>query len=164
MDTYAEQLVIKQTNSSDQMKKFGIAAGGILLITVLLYITIFIMPIAILAVIGVAYGAFRLLRGMNIEYEYTVTNGSLDIDKIIAKRKRVTLLSVDVKEFTDFGNYFSHNDNFEGITVLAVGGEEEPLFADFKNEQYGTARLIFSPNEKILQCIKPYLPRTIKYR
>lgn len=46
MDTYAEQLVVKQTNSSDQMKKFGIAAGGVLLIAVLLYVTIFIMPIA----------------------------------------------------------------------------------------------------------------------
>ncbi len=164
MDTYAEQLVIKQTNSSDQMKKLGIAAGGILLIAVLLYVTIYIMPIAILAAVGAAYGAFWLLKGMNIEYEYTVTNGSLDIDKIIAKRKRVTLLSVDVKEFTDFGNYFSQNDNFEGTTILAVGDEEKPFFADFKNEQYGTARLIFSPNEKILQCIKPYLSRTIKYR
>lgn len=163
MDTYAEQLVIKQTNSSDQMKKFGIIAGGILITGLLIFVTIYYMPIAIIAAAGAAYGAYWLLTGMNIEYEYIVTNGSLDIDKIIAKRKRVTLLSVDVKEFTDFGSYVSHNDNFEGTTILAVG-DEEPYFADFKNEQYGMARLIFSPNEKILQCIKPYLPRTIKYR
>ena len=51
MDTYAEQLVVKQTNSSDQMKKFGIAAGGVLLIAVLLYVTIFIMPIAFIAAV-----------------------------------------------------------------------------------------------------------------
>ena len=54
MDTYAEQLVVKQTNSSDQMKKFGIAAGGVLLIAVLLYVTIFIMPIAFIAAVGAA--------------------------------------------------------------------------------------------------------------
>ena len=82
MDTYAEQLVVKQTNSSDQMKKFGIAAGGVLLIAVLLYVTIFIMPIAFIAAVGAAYGAYWLLKGMNIEYEYTVTNGSLDLSLI----------------------------------------------------------------------------------
>ncbi|MDE6103492.1 MAG: hypothetical protein K2F60_03085, partial [Oscillospiraceae bacterium] len=74
MDTYAEQLVIKQANSSDQMKRFGIAAGGILLIAVLVYVTIFIMPIAIIAAVGVAYAAYWLLKGMNIEYKYTITN------------------------------------------------------------------------------------------
>lgn len=164
MDTYAEQIVVKQTNSTDQMKKFGIIAAGVLITAALIYVTLYYMPIAFIAVIGVIYGVYRLLTGMNIEYEYTITNGSLDIDKIIAKRKRVTLLSVDVKEFTDFGNYNFQNDNFNGTTILSVGGDEEPFFADFNNEQYGTARLIFSPNEKILKCIKPYLPRTINYR
>lgn len=164
MDTYSEQLVKKKENSSDQMKKFGIIAGGILVIAVLIYITISYMPILIIAAAGVAYGAYWLLTGMNIEYEYIITNGSLDIDKIISKRKRVTLLSVEVKEFTDFGEYNSHNDNFSGTTIMAVGGEEKTFFADFKSEQYGTARLIFSPDEKVLKFIKPYLQRTINYR
>ena len=164
MDTYAEQLVVKQSDSSDQMKKIGIIVGGIAVILALLYVTVFIMPIAIIAACGAAYGAYWLLTCQNVEYEYTVTNGSVDIDKIISRRKRVSLISVEVKDFTDFGEYSSVNDNFSGTTVMAVGEDDELYFADFHNEQYGETRLVFSPNEKILNCIKPYLPRTLKTR
>ncbi|MGN1481108.1 hypothetical protein [Porcipelethomonas sp.] len=162
MDTYSEQLVKKCENSSDQMKKIGIIVGGIAVILILLFVTIYIMPIAIIAACGAAYGAYWLLTCQNVEYEYTVTNGSIDIDKIIARRKRVSMISVDVKDFTDFGDYRQANDNFRGTTVMAMGDEEEPYFADFHSEKYGETRLVFSPNEKVLNCIKPYLPRTLK--
>lgn len=170
MDTYTEQLVAKQTDLSDLLKKIGIIAGGIAVILALLFVTMFIMHAAIIAVCGataacgVAYGTYWLLKNQNVEYEYTVTNGSIDIDKIIARQKRVSLISVDVKDFTDFGNYSSANNNFSGTTVMAAGGDEAAYFADFNSEQYGETRLVFSPNEKVMNCIKPYLPRTLKAR
>lgn len=167
-DTFAEQLVKKSQNSSDSMKKVLILAGGGVIVALLLYVSFFITPFALLLVAGAIYVLYMLVIGLNIEYEYTVTNGSLDIDKIIAKRKRVSMISVDVKDFTAFGNFEDYDDDFSGTTVLTTGidkvdeVEKPPYYADFNHESYGEVRLVFSPDEKVLECIKPYLPRNLK--
>ena len=86
MDTFAEQLVTKTQNSSDSIKKIIVLAGGGVIVALLLYLT-FIFPLTFILAAGAAYAIYLLFTGLNIEYEYTVTNGILDIDKIIAKRK-----------------------------------------------------------------------------
>lgn len=42
--------------------------------------------------IAVFYFAFRLIKNQNIEYEYAFTNGELDIDKIMARKKEKSFL------------------------------------------------------------------------
>ena len=161
MDTYSEQLVKKNQTSSDNMKKIIIIAAGAVVTVGLLYVTFVVTPFALLAVAAAIYGMYWLITGTNIEYEYIVTNGALDIDKIISKRKRVTLLSIDVKDFTEFGKY--EEKDFSGTTINAVGGEEELVYAVFNSQQYGASMLIFAPNEKIIKCIKPHLNRKISF-
>ncbi len=73
------------------------------------------------------------------------------------------MLTAEVKSFTEFGKYESVNDSFSGTTVKADGADEEAFFAEFKSEDYGETRLIFSPDEKFMKCIKLYLPRNIKF-
>lgn len=162
MDTYSEQLVKKTQTSSDNMKKIGIIIVGIIVVAVLLYVTFTVTPFALLAVAAAIYGIYWFITGTNIEYEYIVTNGSIDIDKIISKRKRVTLLSVDVKDFSDFGEY--KYQPYDGTLILAAGGEETLMYADFNSPKYGEAKLVFAPNEKIIKCIKPYLKRNINFK
>lgn len=168
-DTFAEQLVKKSQNSSDSMKKVLILAGGGVIVALLLYVSFFVTPLALLLVAGAVYALYMLLIGLNIEYEYTVTNGTLDIDKIIAKRKRVSMISVDVKEFTAFGSFDDADDDFSGTTILTTGidnvdeVEKPAYYVDFTHESYGEVRLVFSPDEKVLECIKPYLPRNLKF-
>ena len=50
-------------------------------------------------IIVIGYVGYLLITSRNIEYEYAVTNGDLDIDKIIAQRKRREYLVQIVKEF-----------------------------------------------------------------
>lgn len=161
MDTFAEQLVSKAQNSTDTIKKIIVLAGGGVIVALLLYLT-FIFPLTFILAAGAIYAIYLLLTGLNIEYEYTVTNGTLDIDKIIAKRKRINMISADVKDFTAFGNYSDSDDVFTGTTVIAAGGVEKSYYADFTDETNGSVRLVFSPNEKILDCIRPYLSRNLK--
>ena len=59
-----------------------------------------IFPIIVMLISGgLAYGAYVLKNNQRIEYDYTFTNGILDIAKIINNSKRKKLLSLDVKEF-----------------------------------------------------------------
>lgn len=168
MDTFAEQLVKKRSDSSDSIKKMLIIAGGTVIITLLLILSFFKTFLALFFAAAAGYASYFLLSGLNVEYEYTITNGTLDIDKIIAKRKRINMISADVKDFTSFDNYLSVDDVFDGTEIHAIGTdyssgiEEEPFYADLQNESYGKVRLVFSPNEKVLGCIRPYLPGNIR--
>lgn len=163
MDMFAEQLVEKPQNSSDSLKKVLIIAGGGVIIAPLIILST-VIPFIFILIAGAAYLIYILFTGLNVEYEYTVTNGYLDIDKIIAKRKRVNIVSVEAKDFTAFGSAESIDDGgFNGTTIIAAGGEEERYYAEFSDESHGACRLVFSPDEKVLSCIRPYLPRNLKH-
>lgn len=165
MDSFAEQLVEKEPSSSDTFKKFMLCAVGGIICAATVFAAFFLgFPLILIVTVGVVYLLYILLTGFNVEYEYTITNGSLDIDKIIAKRKRMGLITVEVKDFTAFGSYDEADDSFGGTTVLTMGGEEDTYYADFTDEKLGEVRLVFSPDEKVLECIKPYLPRQLKYQ
>ena len=68
---------------------YQIAAGQINFMTI----------IVMLVSGGLAYGFYVLKNNQRIEYDYTFTNGVLDIAKIINNSKRKRLLSMNVKDF-----------------------------------------------------------------
>ena len=162
MDMFAEQLVQKKQDNNDTTKKLIVIIGGSIAVALSLFL-MFVIPFTFIFGAGIIYLMYMFLTGLNIEYEYAVTNGMLDIDKIIAKKKRVGLISVEVKNFTSFGKFSQiENDNFDGVTILTVGNEYETYYAEFTNETHGNVRLVFTPDEKIIECIKPFLPRNLK--
>lgn len=170
MDNFAEQLVKKNETSSDKTKRLLTTVGGIAL-TVLLAVFGFITlgnPVlsllGFLLVVGAGYGTFFIVQSYHVEYEYAFTNGELDIDKIIAKRKRKPLLSVEVRKFTDFGKYSDDLEETAEMTVVISSDNiaSHEYYADFQHEDYGLTRLVFSPNEKMLENIKRFLSGSLR--
>lgn len=169
MDNFAEQLVRKQPNSSDKFKRAAALVGGTL-ITVLLVLLAFINIGSIFSLLGFVltagsgFGTYFFVQEMYVEYEYTFTNGELDIDKIVARKKRIELVASDVKRFTAFGKYDENIPESDDMTVVISSDNiaSHEYYADFEHEEYGKTRLIFSPNEKMLENIKKFLPRNLK--
>ncbi len=170
MDNFAEQLVKKNETSSDKTKRLLTTVGGIAL-TVLLAVFGFITlgnPVlsllGFLLAVAAGYGTFFIVQSSHIEYEYAFTNGELDIDKIIAKRKRKPLLSVEVRKFTDFGKYSDDLEETAEMTVVISSDNiaSHEYYADFQHEDYGLTRLVFSPNEKMLENIKRFLSGSLR--
>ena len=48
------------------------------------------------------WAANKFIRLQNIEYEYIVTNGELDVDKIMGRSKRKRLVTADARNFEVF--------------------------------------------------------------
>lgn len=160
MDVIAEQIVQGGANENKFLYKILIIIFAIAISALAL---IFLMPIGILLTLGIIGMSIYLIKGMDIEYEYSVVNGEIDIDKIISKKKRVHLLTVKVSSFESFGKFSDAKDIQEETTTFMVsdGIYENEYYADFKHNEYGESRVVFSPNEKILESIKPYLSRRI---
>lgn len=169
MDNFAEQLVKKHLASSDQFRKVAILVGGIFIALILAIISFMnignifsIIGLLLAAVAG--YFTFYLIQGMDVEYEYTFTNGELDIDKIIAKKRRKELITIDVRKIKDFGKYDENaSENGDAAIVLSSDNiASHEYFADFEHEEYGKTRLIFSPDERMLENICRMLPGNLR--
>lgn len=168
MDTFNEYLVKKKPSKSDNIQKMFIGIGATFLALALFFAaTGFLNSMGIGLILSAAalYGGYYLMSNMEIEYEYIVTNGEVDIDKIIGRKKRKRLVTINAKDFTAFGEYktIMHNPSNINTTIMAHDGEiENAYYAEFNHGTLGQTRLIFSPNDKIIAGIKPYLSRLIK--
>lgn len=171
MDNFAEQLVKKKQTSSEKMKNTAIIIiGCIVTVAMALYSlfslgrglrTFLLIPVAFLT----GFLTFLYYRNTKIEYEYSFTNGELDIDKIIAQTKRKEMLTVSVSKFTAFGKYDENTpEETSDMTVIMATDNiaEHEYYADFTHEDYGNARLVFVPNEKVISNIINFLHPSIK--
>ena len=171
MDNFAEQLVKNNPTGADRIKNFamvfiglfaGIALFGLGILTIGRGIISFLL---FLAAIGAGFGTYLLFKNTKIEYEYTFTNGELDIDKIIAQTKRKEMLTISVGKFTAFGKYDAETpEETSDMTIVFATDNivEHEYYADFPHEALGSTRLIFVPNEKMISNIIKFLHPSIR--
>ena len=94
MDVFIEKLVKRQKTIVDILLIILIIAGTLLLSYLIM---MFIPQFAMILIIGLFYLAYVLISKLNIEYEYALTNGELDIDMII--NPPLTPAKVNCKDF-----------------------------------------------------------------
>ena len=82
-DFYTEQLIKKQADSKDTLKKVGLIA-----LTVVSVLLVFVIPVGIILPVVMIVIDVLMFRNLNVEYEYVFVNGDLDIDKIMNKARR----------------------------------------------------------------------------
>ncbi len=169
MDNFAEQLVKRIPSSSDKTKKIMIYAGGILVTVLLIIFSImqlgsFLSTLGLIIAAGAGYGTFFIGQNTYVEYEYAFTNGELDVDKIIAKKKRKPMLSVEVRNFTAFGKYTDEPEESEDMTIIFSSDNiaSHEYYADFIHKDYGKTRLVFSPDANMLENVKKALPLSLR--
>ena len=160
MDTFVEQIVAIKKTGKTWAAYLGIALAAIVLMTAsfLFFRSLFVALDAL-----ILFGAYKLYSQLNVEYEYIITNSTMDIDKIVAKSSRKRVLSFEltavlrIEKYT--GNltpdiakdcFFACNKNDENAYVLIYKSEGKPQKA-----------FVFAPNERTREAMKGFLPRHI---
>lgn len=171
MDTFVEQLVIKKNTGKDTanliiklLALFAIPAVFVLLgVTVNFYFII----VALCAFFFVVYASYYIITGMYLEYEYAITNSNITIDKVIAKRNRKRIISVDIKRFNtlkkvDTGDF--NNKSYKKVFKASITPNGDDVYgAEMHLDKFGgECLLLFSPDEKTLAAMKPYLKMTAR--
>lgn len=170
MDVFAEQLIVKQQTDSDKKKLIlknvaGVIAAAAFIAVAMLMLSVPVISLAsLIAAVACGVGVYFNVQNFYVEYEYAFTNGELDIDKIIAKKKRKHLISVNVAKFSAFGKYLDDTDDSGDMTLIIASSNiaSEEYYADFPDEEYGNTRLVFCPNEDMLEVINKSLPRALR--
>ncbi|NLK97704.1 MAG: hypothetical protein GX272_06450 [Epulopiscium sp.] len=162
-DIFKEQLVAKKRTSKDGMITALIILAAIV---VALAAFAFIPQVFVFVVAIAAYGAYWLIQRQNIEYEYSFTNGELDIDQIINKSSRKRVVSVSVKEF-DVMAHVEDKDHaheltgFEKTLDFSSGEIKANTYAAIFVHNNQKVKMIFEPNEEILKGIFHLIPRKL---
>lgn len=164
MDGIREQLVKKPRTPEDRVKKIiltlsGIPASGILFgILSLISDSVFVYELGVLLAIGLLWGGWYLGTRLNVEYEYTVVGQEFSVDKIFNKRSRKPLCTLNLRSAEAF---YASEKHIDGATEIDVCGEGERYTVVYDDPGYGKTALIFTPDERTLEAVKPYLPRAI---
>lgn len=160
MDVFKEQL-LKIKRSPAEYTLMAVIVLVALLISVLLFLFSAQYPLFILFIVAVFYGTAKLLGMFSIEYEYIVTNSTVDIDKIISKSARKRLVSFECKDIL----------RCERVGTNAVIGADDRFICCNKDDKDAywvlvkannkQVLLMMAPNEAIIEAIKSGAPQNI---
>jgi hypothetical protein len=175
MDIFCEQIVQKKKTIVEKLTVALIWLGGWLIAMMLILVGLTYVPrffmLLVMAAVGAIYGAVKLSSKLNIEYEYSVTNGILDVDKIINRSSRKRLLSAEIKTFDKFEEFSpqkrDHSPSQYDSVVAAVAdanGTDTIYAAMYRHPVKGRIMLVFQPGEKVLTTIQNSLPRHLQNR
>lgn len=170
MDNFAEQLVVRSETSSDKIRKNLLLAVGILLTLTLAAFAVLQLGAPLRAFFGLilaavsGYFTFFTYRNAYVEYEYTFTNGELDIDKITARSKRSHMVTTEIRQLAAFGKYNEDMTETDDMTLILASDNiaSHEYYADLTHEEYGKTRLVFSPDERMLENIHRFLPARLR--
>lgn len=165
-DVYLEHMVKRVMTPALRVRQLLLCLGGAgaLLLASLLAPHVglpgFLLPPAGLAA---AFLACRLARAQEVEFEYTLTNGEFDLDKIMARSTRKRLLSFhcrDVERLVPF----SPGKAPPSGTLMACSfpGDQDLWRCTVKHPKRGSVSFVFNGNEPLLAAMSRFLPGAVR--
>lgn len=168
MEVFVECL-IKRHNSAktvllEILTVLGFFVGSVI---VFFLITAFSPTLALIAAAAAAFGCWWLLRRFQVEYEYILTNDTLDVDKIIAKSSRKRVISINLREIEMLAPANdAHRREFQSAGIQTKidatdGSSSDIYFIKTPHQKLGMTVLLFSPDERIFDGVKSIVPRKV---
>jgi hypothetical protein len=169
MEVFIECMVKRQKTTKDALFQSLIVFGAVVLSIVVFIIGTFNQIVAftgIFIVVGLVYGAWYLMRSFNLEFEYILTNGELDVDKIVAQSKRKRLVTFDFKNIEMMAPLKEcYRGEYEQTSITkkidaSIGTGEGTYFVRFPGKE-GMTVLFFNPDDRIISGARQFAPRKV---
>ncbi len=166
MDSFVEQLVKKKKSAGQIVAIISTVVLAVFLLALSILLIAWIRGFAAFVIVGVFYGAWYLLTAQNIEYEYCVTNGDIDIDRIVAQRKRQRIVSVSGKKIESAGRYVPEKWTGRPMdrTVIAAPSDREDnlYYFTYRSKKRGHTLVVFQPDERVKNSLYEGLPKLVQ--
>lgn len=166
MDIYKEQNVVRMQGSNDRFSKIAILIIGVIVAFGVFFLTaqFGVGGMGILLAAGALYGAYYLTTGFDNEYEYLLTNGEMDFDKIIAQRSRKRLVTVRLDTAKEFAE-FTENTELDSSANMVYADDntgENVWYLRVDHKELGDTYVIFTPNEEMRELMIRFMPRQLQ--
>ena len=162
MDTFIEQIVQKRKDSKEWAIIVGVVLAALVVLAACFLFISFLFPFVAL---GAGYGAWYLISAQNKEYEYCVTNGDIDVDLIIARRRRKRLVSVSGRKIEALLPYDGKvsTAHYQRVVVTAPSANEEGLwYFTYNSKKNGNTLVVFQPDGRVLGALYSGLQKLVQ--
>lgn len=162
MDMFVEKIV-KRRKSGLQV---ALAVGIFVLATVISIVLFLIAPtFSPILIAGVYYLAYFLVTKQNIEYEYIVTSGDLDIDMIINQKKRKRVFTGNAKDFEMVARiksdkYDGEIRNCKNVKDYTSHNERADVWFVYTRQGEPTV-ILFEPTQSMIDILHTVAPRKV---
>lgn len=152
MDMFVEQLLREKRGLRYFGAMFGLTLAALLLLTLSVLMGGMFLAFA---VVGVGYGWYWCTSMLVTEYEYCVTNGDIDIDRIRGKRRRLRLVSVRGDKIETLAPYAAGCDlsRFNRVVRCTTGSTTGLWMFTYHSKKNGHTAVIFQPNARVLHAL-----------
>lgn len=163
MDVFAEQLIARKKTPAQI-----VCAVLIIVLTLVLVAVLFLLAphMVLMFLLPIGVGVWWLLTGMNIEYEYCITNGVIDIDRITARRKRERVVSVSLEKLEVAGRYDPakwQGKQLDRVVMAASSLKADGLYCfSYHSKKKGHTLVVFQPDERIHEAFGQGLSRLMQ--
>lgn len=162
-ESYAEAGCKKRDTVSTYLVK-----GLLVFLVVSSILATLLLPLFAMIAIIVISVSVVFYRKLDVEYEYIFCDGQIDFDRITAGRKRKTMKKIDFDQVEICAPLNSHaldnykNQDFKEID-FASHAANVTTYAVIVRDQGNMSKILFEPNEKMLECIRAKAPRKIVF-
>ena len=166
MDIFYEQMIKPKKSGIDFLKVILGAIVGLALTALCFMIDLF--GLNLLAIFLIWWGYIKLIKGINVEYEYSITNHEFDIDVIKGKSTRKHITTINLNNCHYFGNIYDPqtisemNKQTPDKTYYFVSDRaSKNLFATdvLSRKDNSKIRVIIEPNEEMAKYIRMANPK-----
>lgn len=168
-DVFVEYMVKKKMGPKDVAVSIGAFILGAVLVFIGILLTSVAPMIPFLVICAVVYGIYWVITSRMIEFEYSITNGDISIDKIVNRRSRKRLTSFDAKAIEEMGKYTENAQKLRtrrvDKTIFASETDDgrDAWYVIAKSRKTGLTLLVFSPNDRCIDAIKPFMDRRLRF-
>lgn len=171
-DVFIERMIKKKFEGIDTLITLGIILGILLLTALGIFLGFFLVPFPMLSVLitaGAVFLGYRLICARLLEYEYSLTNGYVSVDKIMNKQSRKRMTSFECESCEDIGPYGEAAARLKDrpfdsrITATQYADCRDAWYMIVRGKNTGRTLLIFNPDEELLEGIKKFIPRQLRF-
>lgn len=163
-DIFFEYLV-KKKSGKDVLCQIGVVLACIVLCILVCYLAFFHfrgMVAAVPLLLGaMIYGTVILRRRFSVEYEYTFTNGTLDIDVIYGKTTRKSVVSLACRNITYMGPLKSREFDEDSVIDVIYNENRRGKYVIDCKVQGKQTHILIQPPQKLLDYMYKYNPRNV---
>lgn len=161
MKDFVEQITERRRTAADFLKAIITYVIGFSLIGTVVMLKINAWLVTIM-VVGIIYAMYKIVAEINVEYEYTLTQNEMDVDKIINRRNRKKIVSVNIRRADEFSmcdgikeKRFVNDRNYRVFSACS-DRRNGCYYMTFASDN-GRGILFFSPNDDVREYIEKIL-------
>lgn len=161
MEEFCENLVVIKKNGAKIVSFITVWLAAALIIAASVYFWAYLGSIAILVSAGAVAGAVFLSRKFTVEYETIVTNGEIDVDKIIAKSSRTRIISFSASDITAVSHFNPGLPIKKGTLMFCNASDSDVYVVNVNHKKRGKVVIILQITEKMKKQMIPFMDKLI---